>query len=83
MPTYDYGCGKCGHTFEVFEGITAEGPRTCPRCGLGGARRLISTGSGFIFKGSGFYTTDYKRSSASSSASKEKAPSAKAEMSKC
>ncbi len=61
MPTYDYSCASCGHTFEVFEGMTAEGLRDCPKCGRGKARRLIGTGAGLVFKGSGFYITDYKR----------------------
>jgi putative FmdB family regulatory protein len=66
MPTYDYGCSDCGHRFEVFEGISAKGFRGCPKCGQEKARRLLSTGSGVIFKGTGFYTTDYKRTSANS-----------------
>lgn len=69
MPTYDYGCATCGHRFEVFEGITASAPRECPACGKK-ARRLISAGSGFIFKGAGFYTTDYARKPEKASAKK-------------
>jgi putative FmdB family regulatory protein len=64
MPTYDYACGECHHTFEVFEGLHAQGLRECPRCGRKQARRLIGIGAGLVFKGSGFYVTDYKRSSA-------------------
>lgn len=63
MPTYDYGCRVCGHQFEVFEGIRNDGLKPCPACGKKGARRLIGTGAGLIFKGSGFYVTDYGRSS--------------------
>lgn len=61
MPTYDYECGACHHLFEVFESMTASGVRDCPKCGEGKARRLIGTGAGLVFKGSGFYVTDYKR----------------------
>ena len=60
MPTYDYECKSCGHTFEKFQSITARPLRKCPRCGAP-VRRLIGTGAGVIFKGSGFYETDYKR----------------------
>jgi putative FmdB family regulatory protein len=62
MPTYEYRCRKCGHTFEKFQSITAEPVRRCPACGKNSAERLISAGAGVIFKGSGFYETDYKRS---------------------
>ncbi|HXG60146.1 MAG TPA: FmdB family zinc ribbon protein [Planctomycetota bacterium] len=62
MPTYDYECGGCRHTFEVFEGLHAQGLRECPKCGKKQARRLIGIGAGLVFKGSGFYVTDYKRS---------------------
>lgn len=60
MPTYDYQCGKCQHTFEKFQGIKEKPEAKCPKCG-GKARRLISAGAGIIFKGSGFYETDYKK----------------------
>jgi putative FmdB family regulatory protein len=63
MPTYEYECTKCGHTYEAFQSITAEPLSTCPQC-RGKVRRLIGGGMGIIFKGSGFYTTDYKKSSA-------------------
>ena len=63
MPTYEYECTKCGHTFEAFQSITAEPLSSCPKC-RGRVRRLIQGGIGIIFKGSGFYTTDYKKSSA-------------------
>ena len=63
MPTYDYECRSCKHTFEVFQSIK-DGPiKKCPKCGKS-VRRLFGGGMGIIFKGSGFYTTDYKRSSA-------------------
>ena len=61
MPTYDYQCDACGHRFEKFQSITARPVRKCPQCGKNRVRRLIGTGAGVIFKGSGFYITDYKR----------------------
>ena len=60
MPTYEYECEKCGHKFEVFHSITAEPLKKCPKC-RGEVRRLIGAGAGLIFKGSGFYATDYKK----------------------
>ncbi len=62
MPTYDYECDSCGHRFELFQSMTDEPARTCPKCG-GGVRRLIGVGAGFIFKGAGFYSTDYRKGS--------------------
>lgn len=62
MPTYDYKCIKCEHKFEFFQPMTAEPLTTCPECG-GELKRLIGTGAGPIFKGSGFYQTDYKNNS--------------------
>jgi putative FmdB family regulatory protein len=61
MPTYDYSCSGCGHRFEKFEGMADDGPKPCPRCGKKKARRMLGVGAGIIFKGSGFYVTDYKR----------------------
>ncbi len=63
MPTYDYECTVCKHTFEAFQSITADALGTCPECGKK-LKRLIGGGMGIIFKGSGFYTTDYKKTSA-------------------
>lgn len=60
MPTYEYVCKKCEHEFEVFQSITSSPIRKCPHCGKLGVKRLIGTGSGIIFKGSGFYETDYR-----------------------
>ena len=60
MPHYDYECKDCGHTFEVFQQINDKPLTECPKC-KGSVRRLIGTGSGLIFKGTGFYVTDYKR----------------------
>ncbi len=58
MPTYDYKCRICEHEFEYFQSMSAETLKECPQC-KGEIRRLISGGSGLIFKGSGFYSTDY------------------------
>lgn len=63
MPTYEYECRSCKHRFEEFQSITDEPIKICPKCGKA-VRRLFGGGMGIIFKGSGFYTTDYKRSSA-------------------
>jgi putative FmdB family regulatory protein len=60
MPTYEYHCDACGHDFEEFQSITSKPTRKCPKCGKLKVRRLIGTGSGMIFKGSGFYITDYR-----------------------
>jgi putative FmdB family regulatory protein len=62
MPTYDYACTGCGHRFERFEGIHDGGPKECPKCHKKKGRRMLGTGAGLIFKGSGFYTTDSKSS---------------------
>ena len=61
MPTYDYECGHCKHRFEAFHAISAEPLTKCPRCGRKRLRRRIGPGAGVIFKGSGFYGTDYVR----------------------
>jgi len=63
MPTYDYLCNHCGHRFEEFQNINDDPIRLCPICENESVRRLISPGNGFIFKGSGFYTTDYRSES--------------------
>ncbi|KAF0241836.1 MAG: FmdB family regulatory [Planctomycetota bacterium] len=60
MPTYDYSCRKCGNAFEVFEAISASTRKACPKCGRRTAHRMIGAGAGLLFKGSGFYITDYK-----------------------
>ena len=62
MPTYDYRCDACRHTMAVFQSIKDEPLADCPACGEKRLRRLIGSGAGIIFKGSGFYETDYKRS---------------------
>jgi putative FmdB family regulatory protein len=60
MPTYEYTCENCGYQFEQFQSITARPLRKCPKCGDKELKRLIGAGSGVIFKGSGFYETDYR-----------------------
>ena len=60
MPTYEYVCEACGHEFEQFQSITATPVKTCPTCKKRKVKRLISGGSGFLFKGNGFYITDYR-----------------------
>ena len=59
MPTYEYKCRKCRKRHEAFQSITAKPLTTCPACG-GRLERLLGSGSGFLFKGSGFYATDYR-----------------------
>ena len=73
MPTYDYRCKKCGKTFEKFQSMSDPLLKKClrPKCG-GAVERLIGAGAGLIFKGTGFYQTDYKKSSSSSSDSEKK-----------
>ena len=63
MPTYDYRCSACGHEFEMFQQITAKPAKVCPECAGRALQRLIGTGSGVLFKGSGFYQTDYRSES--------------------
>ena len=62
MPTYDYECQKCGHEFEIFQSMTDKPRQRCPVC-RGKVKRLIGAGAGVIFKGSGFYQTDYRSKS--------------------
>jgi len=82
MPTYDYACEKCGHGFEQFQSITAAALRKCPKCGKMGLKRLIGTGAGIIFKGSGFYQTDYRSESYKKAQKSEKSCSDSAGKSK-
>ena len=70
MPTYEYACKSCGNQFERFESITAKANKSCPKCKKKSAERQISGGGGFIFKGSGFYITDYKNKRSGSDAGK-------------
>jgi putative FmdB family regulatory protein len=79
MPTYEYECEKCGLIFEEFQSITAPPLTKCKKEGCGGAvRRLLSGGAGFLFKGSGFYITDYRSESYKKAATSEKGASAPA-----
>jgi putative FmdB family regulatory protein len=78
MPTYDYSCEKCGKTFEAFQSMRDEAYRECPkelcqqkRWGHGKVKRLLGTGAGLIFKGSGFYITDYRSNSYKEAAKKD------------
>ena len=76
MPTYEYECKKCGHQFEQFQSITAEALTRCKKKGCRGrVRRLISSGAGLLFKGSGFYITDYRSDSYKKAEKAEKADS--------
>lgn len=63
MPTYDYECQNCGHVFEHFQSIKSEHLKKCPKCSKNKVKRLLGAGSGILFKGSGFYQTDYRSSS--------------------
>ena len=76
MPTYEYECGVCGHRFEKFQSIKAPAIRKCPECSKLKVRRLIGSGAGVIFKGSGFYQTDYRSESYKRDAEKAKPASA-------
>lgn len=67
MPTYDYQCKDCSHEFEAFQSMSAEVLKECPECGKESLQRLIGTGAGLVFKGSGFYETDYKKAPTESS----------------
>jgi putative FmdB family regulatory protein len=68
MPTYEYKCDACGEQFERFQSITAVPIKKCPKCGKRKVKRLLGTGAGLIFKGSGFYITDYRSDSYNKSA---------------
>ncbi|MBI2174809.1 MAG: zinc ribbon domain-containing protein [Candidatus Omnitrophica bacterium] len=73
MPTYEYQCQKCKKPHEAFQSITAKPLTRCPKCG-GQLKRLLGSGSGFIFKGSGFYITDYRRPSYHEAKKKDQPP---------
>lgn len=70
MPTYEYECQKCAHRFERFQKISDKPVRSCPEC-KGRVKRLLGTGAGLIFRGTGFYATDYRSDSYKSAAKKE------------
>jgi len=77
MPTYDYVCENCEHRFEQFQSIMAKPTRKCPNCGRLKLQRLIGAGAGIIFKGSGFYQTDYRSESYKKAAESEKKTTSK------
>ena len=72
MPTYDYRCKKCGHTWEIFQSIKAEPIKKCPECKKNQAERVIGPGAAILFKGSGFYLTDYRSESYKKAAAADK-----------
>lgn len=72
MPTYEYKCANCDHLMEAFQSITANPLKKCPECGKLKLQRLLGTGAGLIFKGSGFYETDYRSDSYKKGADSEK-----------
>ena len=72
MPTYDYRCNSCSHLFEVFQSMSSRRLRKCPECGKPALERLLGAGAGVLFKGSGFYQTDYANKSSSGKPSDRK-----------
>jgi len=87
MPTYDYRCKACSHNWEEWQSITAPATKKCPECGKAKAERIIGPGAGLLFRGSGFYITDYrsdsyKKAAKADSKSPETAKSIGAESSK-
>ncbi len=72
MPTYDYQCDACAHEFELFQSISDSVKSKCPKCGKLKLRRLFGTGAAIVFKGSGFYQTDYRSESYKKGAEKAK-----------
>lgn len=73
MPTYDYRCKACGHELELFQSMTERPKRKCPSCGKSSLERLIGAGGGLLFKGSGYYQTDYRSQSYTDGAKADKA----------
>jgi putative FmdB family regulatory protein len=76
MPTYDYKCSACSHTFEHMQSMRDKPLRKCPKCGKAALERLIGTGGAIIFKGGGFYQTDYRSESYKKAAEAESKPAA-------
>ncbi|MEZ6143055.1 MAG: zinc ribbon domain-containing protein [Zavarzinella sp.] len=76
MPTYDYVCDGCGHRFEEFQSFSADTLKTCPKCNEDKLRRLFGTGAAILFKGSGFYETDYRSEGYKDSAKADTPPAA-------
>ncbi|MDE0839530.1 MAG: zinc ribbon domain-containing protein [Kiritimatiellae bacterium] len=81
MPTYEYECQKCGHLFERFQNMSDERIKTCPEC-RGKVKRLLGAGAGIIFKGSGFYETDYRSDGYKSDSKKDSASTSDAKPAK-
>ncbi|WP_437193494.1 FmdB family zinc ribbon protein [Planctomicrobium sp. SH527] len=79
MPTYDYECKTCEHKWEEFQSIKAAPLKKCPECGKNSATRLIGTGAGILFKGDGFYITDYRSESYKKAAAADSGKSSKSE----
>lgn len=77
MPTYDYRCKACGHELEIFQSMSEKPKRACPKCGKQALERQIGTGAAILFKGSGFYQTDYRSDSYKKSAESDAKPPAK------
>ncbi len=77
MPTYDYICNDCNKTFEYFQSMSADALIECPECKKDSLRRIISGGTGLIFKGSGYYLTDYKEKVSTKTDKKENNPKKK------
>lgn len=77
MPTYEYTCDACEHSFEEFQSMKDEPLTKCPECGKKKLRRLFGSGAAILFKGSGFYQTDYRSDSYKSAAKADEAPAAK------
>jgi putative FmdB family regulatory protein len=78
MPTYEYACSKCGHHFEKFQSMRDEPLKKCPKCSKSALKRLIGGGAGLIFKGTGFYITDYKNKPPTKAEAAESKPAAAA-----
>jgi putative FmdB family regulatory protein len=76
MPTYDYQCNACKHRFELFQSMSEPLKRKCPSCGKNALQRLIGTGAAVLFKGSGFYQTDYRSDAYKKSAESDAKPAA-------
>ena len=77
MPTYDYKCQNCGHSFEILQNMNADHLTNCPQCNEESLKRLIGTGAGLLFKGSGFYETDYRSNSYTNDKKKDSEKTAK------
>ncbi|MBI2813714.1 MAG: zinc ribbon domain-containing protein [Opitutae bacterium] len=82
MPTYDYICAKCGHEIETFQSMNDAALKQCPACRKAGLKRQVGGGAGLIFKGSGFYITDYKKKSGTPDAKPDAKPASKPTESK-